>query len=119
MYGRFTRQGRNFLLADGVFIYVLQIDKLTPLHYAAFYGHMKVVRLLVDAGANLKAESSTKLNPLQMAEIASLRTSTVQPAHRMIVKYLRTAMGTEASEPMEHVCGLTVLRYLEKQLQES
>src|SRR5262245_41357418 len=36
----------------------------TPLHYAATYGTLDAVRLLVDAGADLRARTSTEVTPL-------------------------------------------------------
>lgn len=103
------KTGATFDLCD-------QVDHLAPLHYATYYGHMKITRMLVDIGANLELESASQLTPLQTAELASLKTASVQPSHRMIIRYLRTAMGSSATPPLEHVAGLTVMRLLEQEM---
>lgn len=41
----------------------------TPLHYAAFNGHVTVVRLLVEAGANIEARDFWGLTPLHVAAV--------------------------------------------------
>ncbi|KAL4156887.1 hypothetical protein PRNP1_005913 [Phytophthora ramorum] len=91
------------------------LDGLTALHYAVFYGHIKSTRLLVCAGASLTIMDDRKMNPLQLTEIASLKLGSVQPTHRMIIKYLRGAMKDDVTPPLEHIAGLTVLQFVERQ----
>ncbi len=43
-----VRNGASLDLPD-------RLEKLTPLHYAAFYGHIKATRVLVASGAKLTA----------------------------------------------------------------
>ncbi|CAL1538525.1 unnamed protein product, partial [Lymnaea stagnalis] len=42
-------------------------DSLTPLHYAARYNHLSVVKLLVEAGADVHAAGEDKITPLHHA----------------------------------------------------
>ncbi|GAB9477693.1 hypothetical protein Gpo141_00014820, partial [Globisporangium polare] len=84
-----------------------KLEGLTPLHYAAYYGHVKITRLLVNGGASLTALDNRKLNPLQLAEMASLKLMSVQPSHQMIIKFLRIAMKSDVTPPLEHITGLT------------
>ncbi|KAF0700419.1 Aste57867_9044 [Aphanomyces stellatus] len=90
-----------------------RLEGFTPLHYAAFYGHVKLTRVMVANGANMEKECNKHMNPLQLAEMACLKTHTVQPSHPIIIKYLRTAMGDRVTPPLEHTCGLTVARLLD------
>ncbi|GMG14530.1 unnamed protein product [Phytophthora fragariaefolia] len=90
------------------------LDGLTALHYATFYGHIKTTRLLVSAGASLTILDNRKMNPLQLTEMASLKLASVQPTHQMIIKYLRGAMKDDVTPPLEHTAGLTVLRLIER-----
>jgi hypothetical protein len=92
------------------------LEGLTPLHYAAYYGHVKVTRLLVNAGASLTVMDNRKMNPLQLAEMASLKLVSVQPSHQMIIKFLRISMGDDATPPLEHITGLTVKSLVERQI---
>ncbi|RLN96151.1 hypothetical protein BBJ28_00013345 [Nothophytophthora sp. Chile5] len=92
------------------------LDGLTALHYAVYYGHIKSTRLLVVAGASLTRADNRKLNPLQLAEMASLKLASVQPTHQMLIKYLRGAMKDDVTPPLEHVAGLTVLHLVERQV---
>ncbi|KAE9123284.1 hypothetical protein PF007_g7111 [Phytophthora fragariae] len=92
------------------------LDGLSALHYAAFYGHIKTTRLLVAAGASLTITDNRKMNPLQLTEMASLKLASVQPTHQMIIKYLRGAMKDDVTPPLEHIAGLTVLRLVERQV---
>jgi hypothetical protein len=92
------------------------LDGLTALHYAAFYGHIKSTRLLVCAGASMTITDTRKMNPLQLTEMASLKLASVQPTHQMIIKYLRGAMKDDVTPPLEHIAGLTVLRLVERQV---
>jgi ankyrin repeat protein len=39
-----------------------RLEHLTPLHYAAFYGHIKITRMLVSAGADLTQSDAVRLN---------------------------------------------------------
>ncbi|EQC34429.1 hypothetical protein SDRG_08199 [Saprolegnia diclina VS20] len=91
-----------------------RLEGLAPLHYAAFYGHLKLTRIMVTNGADMEIENNHHMNPLQLTEAASLKTQTVLPAHPLIIKYLRTAMGEKATPPLEHTCGITVARLLEQ-----
>lgn len=91
------------------------LEQLTPLHYAAYYGHVKVTRLLVEAGADATMVDGRKMNPLQLAEMASLKLASVQPSHQMIIKFLRVAMKDDVTPPLEHITGLTVLNLVERQ----
>lgn len=92
------------------------LDKLTPLHYAAYYGHIKATRLLVNAGATLTIQDDRRMNALQIAEMASLKLSSVQPSHQMIIQYLRIAMKDDATPPLEHITGLTVQNLVDRQM---
>ncbi|TMW65340.1 hypothetical protein Poli38472_007982 [Pythium oligandrum] len=92
------------------------LDGLTPLHYAAYYGHVKITRVLVNAGANMAVQDNRKLNPLQLAEMASLKLASVQPSHQMITKFLRIAMKDTATPPLQHTTGLTVMNLVERQM---
>lgn len=93
-----------------------KLEGLTPLHYAAYYGHIKITRLLVNGGASLTALDNRKLNPLQVAEMASLKLMSVQPSHQMIIKFLRIAMKSDVTPPLEHITGLTVTNLIERQM---
>lgn len=93
-----------------------KLERLTPLHYAAFYGHIKITRLLVTAGASLTVQDARKMNPLQVAEMASLKLLSVQPSHQMIIKFLRIAMKGDVTPPLEHITGLTVTNLVERQI---
>lgn len=93
-----------------------KLERLTPLHYAAYYGHVKVTRLLVNAGASLTVQDNRKMNPLQVAEMASLKLLSVQPSHQMIIKFLRIAMKGDVTPPLEHITGLTVVNLIERQI---
>ncbi|TYZ65766.1 hypothetical protein PybrP1_012635 [[Pythium] brassicae (nom. inval.)] len=93
-----------------------KLEGLTPLHYAAYYGHVKVTRLLVNAGASLIAQDNRKMNPLQVAEMASLKLLSVQPSHQMIIKFLRIAMKSDVTPPLEHITGLTAMNLVERQI---
>ncbi|KAH9498505.1 Transient receptor putative cation channel sub A member 1 [Bulinus truncatus] len=42
-------------------------DGLTPLHYAARYNHLSVVKVLVDAGADVQATGPDRITPLHHA----------------------------------------------------
>ncbi|KAH9124356.1 hypothetical protein LEN26_009732 [Aphanomyces euteiches] len=66
-----------------------RLEGFTPLHYAAFYGHIKLTRMMVSNGANMELACHKHMNPLQLAEMASLKTQTVQPSHPIIIKYVR------------------------------
>ncbi|DAZ98347.1 TPA: hypothetical protein N0F65_007154, partial [Lagenidium giganteum] len=104
------------LLRNGVSIDLAdKLDALTPLHYAAFYGHIKITRMLVAAGADMLLQDSRKMNPLQLAEMASLKMSSVQPSHQMIIKFLRVSMKDKVTPPLEHIAGLTVMNLVERQ----
>jgi len=93
-----------------------KLDALTPLHYAAYYGHIKVTRQLVNAGATLTITDARRLNPLQLAEMASLKLVSTQPSHQMIIKYLRIAMKDDVTPPLEHITGLTVQNLVDRQM---
>jgi len=59
----------------------------TPLHLAAIKGHPALVKLLVEAGANVFANDTRGLRPLDVAgtpaAIAALRTPTLYPAESL------------------------------------
>lgn len=40
---------------------------MTPLHLACLYGHLKIVKILVDAGADLKCKDKDATTPLHLA----------------------------------------------------
>lgn len=44
-------------------------QKLTPLHQAAYHGKLSTVKILLAAGANINAKSSTNTSPLHMASV--------------------------------------------------
>lgn len=92
------------------------LEGLTPLHYASYYGHVKITRLLVNAGASLTMTDHRRMNPLQLAEMASLKLMSVQPSHQMIIKFLRIAMKADVTPPLEHITGLTVMNLVERQI---
>jgi Ca2+-binding EF-hand superfamily protein len=54
-------------------------DKYTPLHYAAYQGHIKICELLEKAGANLNAVNGAGCTPLFLA---------CQQGHPGVVKFL-------------------------------
>lgn len=93
-----------------------KLDGLTPLHYSAYYGHIKVTRQLVNAGATLTIMDVRRMTPLQLAEMASLKLSSTQPSHQMIIKYLRIAMKDDVTPPLEHITGLTVQNLVDRQM---
>ncbi|ETV93112.1 hypothetical protein, variant [Aphanomyces invadans] len=66
-----------------------RLEGFTPLHYAAFYGHIKLTRLMVVNGANMESDCNKHMNPLQLAEMACLKVHTVQPSHPLVIKYVR------------------------------
>ncbi|KAJ0396200.1 hypothetical protein P43SY_001907 [Pythium insidiosum] len=106
----------SILLRNGASIDLRDtLDGLAPLHYAAFYGHVKVTRQLVDAGADMTQQDNRKMNPLQLAEMASLKLVSVQPSHQMIIQFLRLAMKDTATPPLQHITGLTVTSLVERQ----
>ncbi len=45
----------------------LDEDGLTPLHYAARYSHLQVVKLLVERGADVNARAEDGITPLHFA----------------------------------------------------
>lgn len=106
---KLLRNGASIDLQD-------KLDALTPLHYAAYYGHIKVTRQLVNAGATLTITDARRLNPLQLAEMASLKLVSTQPSHQMIIKYLRIAMKDDVTPPLEHITGLTVQNLVDRQI---
>lgn len=57
------------LLAAGAAVDDVSPDGFTPLHYAAFFGHLPLARLLVDRGAALdpRARSDMAVTPLHSA----------------------------------------------------
>ncbi|GLD92397.1 hypothetical protein PINS_up000930 [Pythium insidiosum] len=106
----------SILLRNGASIDLRDtLDGLAPLHYAAYYGHVKVTRLLVEAGADMTQKDNRKMNPLQLAEMASLKLVSVQPSHQMIIQFLRLAMKDTATPPLQHITGLTVANLVERQ----
>jgi hypothetical protein len=48
--------------------------------------------------------------------MASLKMTSVQPSHQMIIKFLRVAMKENATPPLEHITGLTVMNLVERQI---
>ncbi|CAH0051773.1 unnamed protein product [Clonostachys solani] len=66
-----------------------QVDEwsFTPAHLAAFYGHLEVVRVLVEAGADLAARARAGVTPLHCASMQG---------HSEIAELLLTA-GSDAS----------------------
>jgi hypothetical protein len=102
------RNGASLDVADA-------LEGFTPLHYAAFYGHLQIVRLLTTGGADLLRQDARKLNPLQLCEMASLALASVQPAHQLILTFLRIAMKDDATPPLQHTTGLTVVNLVERQ----
>ena len=54
-------------------------DKLTALHQAAYNGQLPIVKILVNAGANVNAKSNTNTTPLHLASIKN---------HEKVIKYL-------------------------------
>ena len=57
---------------------VMEYDK-TPLHWASNQGHLKIVELLVEAGADINAKDLTDWTPLHLA---------VKENHLKVVEYL-------------------------------
>ncbi len=55
------------LLADGMDADLQDIDGLTPLHYAAGEGYMEILRLLVEADANVAVRDNEGDMPVHVA----------------------------------------------------
>lgn len=58
----------TFLIAKGADVNVKNMDRDTPLHYAVANGDEEVVRLLLDAGADIDAEGSLNHSLLYVAQ---------------------------------------------------
>ena len=45
----------------------------TPLHIAASHGHLEVVKILLEAGANVNAKNNSGMKPEDLASGASIK----------------------------------------------
>mmetsp|Transcript_10597 Transcript_10597/g.15519 ORF Transcript_10597/g.15519 Transcript_10597/m.15519 type:complete len:530 (-) Transcript_10597:188-1777(-) len=68
-----------FVLLRGANVNLLMEDGTTAVHYAAAFGHIKVLELLIDRGANIHVYSTTSKTPLFQA---------VQRGHTDVVEQL-------------------------------
>jgi len=56
------------ILAKGAFVDIRNIYKQTPLHFAAVYGCLEAIQLLIENGADVNAVDSSGHTPLALAE---------------------------------------------------
>jgi cytohesin len=91
----------QYLFVHGADINARELNDRTPLHYAAGYGNLELMQLLIDKGANLMAKEQYGGMPLHDA---------VSEGHLEIAKYLR-ANGDAANINTKGIHNKTPLHY--------
>lgn len=70
---------------------------LTPLHLAVSHEMVRLVNVLIDAGAGVRAPTSAGTTPLGVLALTQMDRKTVSPAARLIARRLISA-GAQGSE---------------------
>ncbi len=76
------------------------ILNVLSLHYAVYWGHVSVVKYLVEQGQNLNVLDNEGRTPLQYAE----RLGLTRPKHQNIALYLRGCSGPLKSLSLQETC---------------
>ncbi|CAJ0552470.1 Ff.00g005480.m01.CDS01 [Fusarium sp. VM40] len=87
-----TSEVRERLQAGDEFVDVLGPRNRTPLHAAAQRGHLEIVKLLVDYGADLTARTFRGRTPEQLAD---------KYQHPLVAAFLKTALSQRNSRTTE------------------
>lgn len=93
---------------------VFQIDGFTPLHYASLKGYLDVCRSLVEAGADVNAQSAVGMTPLHEACVAGR----VQVARFLLSRGADIHAKTAAGLTVSFLAGYSKNRAMVKLLKD-
>ncbi|KAG1661213.1 Transient receptor potential cation channel subfamily A member 1 [Nymphon striatum] len=83
-------RGNEVAAVDLLTISDVEVDNTTPLHYSSLYGHLNIVKLLIESGANLRTVDNDKNTPLHFAS---------DEGHLKIAEYLLSSADEKGGWP--------------------
>lgn len=96
----------DFLISEGADVNVVDVEKLTPLHVAAFGGHTEVIRLLMAAGADPGAREMYGFTPLHAA---------AREGHLAAVQALVEGGSDVNAKDIDHFTPVQVASFMQRQ----